>query len=893
MRVEGVVTAYLPSGAFYLTDESGSLYVESSQATRLQPGDRVDVVGFRGIVDTRPALQDAVFRKTGVAPAPIPVRTTPEEALQKMQDRLVSLEARLTAVSLLPHQRVLMLRQGNTLFTAILDDHSASLRPVSLREGSLLRVTGICLVERDISGGQTTAGGVEQTTFKIQLRSPEDVEVLKYPPWLTVDRALSILGILAAAIAGALGWVTILRRRVRGQTEIIRTTLESTADGILVVDSHGRVVTFNQKFVEMWKVPEAVLATRDEHAILGHALGQLKDPGQHLESVRRLYADPEAQTNDLIEFKDGRVFERHSEPQRIGGKSVGRVWGFRDTTERRRFEAELEGAREAAEAASHAKSEFLANMSHEIRTPMNGIIGMTELALGTELDLEQREYLDAVKHCADSLLILINEILDFSKIEVGKLSLEPIDFDLRHRIGQAIKTLAVRAHQKDLELACYVPPELPEYVVGDPTRLGQIILNLVGNAIKFTEKGEVVVRVALEARDANGMSLHFTITDTGIGIPFEKQKLIFEPFTQADASTTRQYGGSGLGLSISARLIGMMGGRIWLESAVGKGSTFHFTARFGVGSGDTSQEPSADPAVLQNMRVLVVDDNATNRQILEKILTHWRMKPAVADGAKAALSLLKQAKEAKTPFGLLIVDRHMPEMDGFMLVEQIRKSPDWAGLVTVMLTSGGQRGDGARCTELAIAAYLIKPVLQSDLLEALFKVFGSRIVAPKRVQLITGETLREDRMPLRVLLAEDNPVNQRLAARLLEKRGHVVVLAEDGARALDALEKQIFDLILMDVQMPVMDGVQATAAIREREKVTGAHIPIIAMTAHAMEGDRQRFLASGMDGYISKPVHSRELFEVIESLLALSTAVASGKIQDEQPAPVGTRLLLE
>jgi CheY-like chemotaxis protein len=311
-----------------------------------------------------------------------------------------------------------------------------------------------------------------------------------------------------------------------------------------------------------------------------------------------------------------------------------------------------------------------------------------------------------------------------------------------------------------------------------------------------------------------------------------------------------------------------------LESEVGRGSIFHFTARFGVGIGEPFQAPSADPALLQNMRVLVVDDNATNRQILEKILTHWRMRPVLADGATAALSLLKQARETKTPFGLMLVDRHMPEIDGFTLVDEIRKSPDGADLVTVMLTSGGQRGDGARCAELAIAAYLIKPVLQADLLGALSKVFGARTAAPEHVPLlITGETLGEDRMPLRVLLAEDNPVNQRLAARLLEKRGHVVVLAEDGARALDALEKQSFDLILMDVQMPVMDGVQATAAIREREKMTGAHIPIIAMTAHAMEGDRQRFLASGMDGYISKPVHSRELFEVIESLVALSGAV--------------------
>ena len=882
VHVQGTVTASIGDQAFYLEDKSGSLYVEASQSTRLQPGARVDVIGFRGIVETRPALQDAVVRQIGLTPAPAPVRTTPEEALKKMQDRLVSLEGRLTAVSLLPHEQVLVLRNGNALFTAVLDNSIGMLLPASLREGSLLRVSGICLMERSVSRAQTPAAGAAQTTFTIQLRSPRDVDVLKYPPWLNGDRALMILAILAAAIAGALSWVSILRRRVRAQTEIIRTTLESTADGILVVNSEGKVATYNQKFVEMWKVPEEILASKDENTILGYTLTQLKDPGQHLERVRQLYADPEAQSNDLIEFKDGRVFERHSEPQRIKGKTVGRVWGFRDITERQRFESELEGAREAAEAASLAKSEFLANMSHEIRTPMNGIIGMTELALGTVLDQEQREYLDAVKNSADSLLGVINEILDFSKIEAGKLSLEPIDFDLRGQLGQAMQTLALRAYQKNLELVCSVPPELPQIISGDPTRLRQVILNLVGNAIKFTEQGEVVVRVELESRDSHTVTLHFTIADTGIGIPLEKQKLIFEPFTQADASTTRRYGGSGLGLSISARLIDLMHGRIWLESEVGKGTTFHFTACFA--HAESRQLPRVDSAVLRNMRVLVVDDNATNLQIFEKILLHWGARPSAVNGARAGLSLLKQAHASNDPFALMILDRHMPEVDGFMLMEQIRQTPELAGLLTVMLTSGGHRGDAARCSELGIAAYLIKPVLQSDLLDALVKVLGSRSQAPEALTLPSGQTLSDGRQVLRVLLAEDNRVNQRLASRLLEKRGHLVVLAEDGARAVEELQKQKFDLVLMDVQMPVMDGVEATAAVRKKEKINGGHIPIIAMTAHAMEGDRERFLESGMDGYVSKPVHSRELFEAIDSLLGLNSAIAEPDSATSAPA---------
>jgi len=658
---------------------------------------------------------------------------------------------------------------------------------------------------------------------------------------------------------------------LRESEERIRLLLDSTAEAIFGTDREGNCTFCNPATLRL-------LGYENADKLLGACIHDLihhtRRDGTHYpveQCVIRmaLNADQALHSDQEVFWRaDGTSFpvELWAHPIWKAGEPVGAVITFLDITIRKRAQAALLEAKEAAEAGSRAKSEFLANMSHEIRTPMNGIIGMTELALDTALTGEQRDYLNLVKSSADGLLHIINDILDFSKIEAGKLELEKAEFRIRDLFKNTLKTLAIRADKRGTEVTVRISPDIPEAVIGDPTRLRQLLVNLVGNSIKFTDHGTIHVNAEREPGAQNEIRLHISVSDTGIGIPKEKQVLIFEAFSQADGSTTRRFGGTGLGLTISRQLAELMGGKIWLDSEPGKGSTFHFTCAFGRGSELISDDGEGAKLIPAGLQVLIVDNNPANHTLLSEMLTNWRMTPAVASTGAAALSALENARAAGRPFSIVLLDGKMPGDEGFQILERIHRNRGLADAVIMMVPLEKQNAEIERCHELGADHIVSKPVSQSDLLDVILSVLGvnaadKTLSAPSHT--VAGALARS----LKVLLAEDNSVNQKLALRLLEKAGHRVTLAASGREAFTAWENQAppgFDVVLMDIQMPEMDGMEATAAIREREKSSGEHVPILAMTAHAMRGDKERCLAAGMDGYISKPISPAALFAEIE-----------------------------
>ncbi len=706
------------------------------------------------------------------------------------------------------------------------------------------------------------------------------------------------------------------RKRAQEELEyeryLMRALLDNLPDCIYFKDDQSRFIRINAALARKFGLDDAAKARGKTDA----QFFSTEDAGQRLNDEKEVMRTgvPIVAKEEVETHPDGHLtwVSTTKLPLRDrSGRVVGTFGVSRDITANKQAEEALRTAMKAAESASRAKSEFLASMSHEIRTPMNGVIGMTELALDTELTREQREYLTMVKVSAESLLTIINDILDFSKIEARKLTLDSVPFALRDHLGDSVKALAVRAQQKGLELACHILADVPDVLLGDPGRLRQILVNLIGNAIKFTEKGEVVVEVRLAAcglaeetaKPQAAVEIHFLVRDTGIGIPPDKQALIFEAFAQADHSTTRKYGGTGLGLSIATQIAQMMGGRIWVESAVGQGSTFHVTARFGLPAEGVIIPVPTRSARLQGLPVLVVDDNATNRRILQDLLTNWHMRPTVVDGGRPALAALREAVQAGEPYPLVLLDGHMPDMDGFMLARRIQSIPALTGATLIMLTSAGLPEDVASCRELGIRAYLMKPVKQSELLDAIVTTLSDANWTPV---LSEDAVPKEPGRPLRILLAEDNTINQKLVVALLSKRGHHITVTSTGREVLAALgivegggwrvegkddpesppstlhppPSTPFDVVLMDVQMPEMDGLEATERIRAWERQRGGHIPIVAMTAYAMKGDREMCISRGTDDYVSKPIQPAEVYAVLSRLTATAAPAPS-----EAPAP--------
>ena len=881
VRTAGIIT-YHNGMTFAIQDgPAGVLASTREDPGPLAPGDRVEVVGYLVPSEPAPRLTYCSFRKLGPGPPWKAARVTAQAVLAAgMNAQMVEVEGTLTASAYKQGRLQLTFEAGNVRFNTELAGEGVAAEP-DMVSGSAWRITGLALLQRDRPGAGFS-------TFRLLLPSDKELVLTHRASALTSSRLRYALGISVALIVMAALGILTLRRRIRIQTAIIRERLEKEAaleqryrdlfenanDVVFSYDLTGRLIAINAAGKRLLGYSTEQFTQLDLMELV--VPEQRESVRQRLEALQSGLAVPPfemeiatAHSRAILEVSDRIV-------KQVDGSLIVEAIA-RDIGQHKQAAAELREAKLLAEASSRAKSEFLANMSHEIRTPMNGVLGMTELVLSTPVTPDQREWLEMVKSSGAALLTILNDILDFSKIEAGKLDIDPVWFCLYDSIFEAIPALAFQAHQKGLELTCEIHPDVPGHVHADPVRIRQILVNLLSNAIKFTDQGEVGLEVTADLREQDQILLHFTVRDTGIGIPVDKQRVIFEPFSQADGSTTRRFGGTGLGLTISSQLASLMHGRIWVESNQGEGSCFHLSIPAGT-MNDSPTLSAAELAGLAGMPVLVVDDNGASRRILCEMLARWEMRPAAAADGKEAFLLLRNAERNQTSFALALIDAAMPGMDGFALTAQIRHDPGLVGPIILLMSPAPRPDDDARCRELGVDTHLTKPVGRTGLWKALRKASGEAVPREDHRPAFTKRQDRQGpRRPLCVLVAEDNLVNQIVAVRLIEKRGHSVVVAANGREALAAIERYDFDLVLMDAQMPEMDGFEATAVIREREKLTGGHLPIIALTAHAMAGDRERCLAAGMDHYLTKPIQPVQLFDAIEEMTSTAPPCATAE----------------
>jgi len=869
--IRGVVLQHVPGRYLFVENASGVVRALSRDSNPLVPGDRVDVVGLPGREGNQYLMRDAVYRRTGSGPAPKPLN--PADGLKldsSVNGRLVTFTGTLLDVKARNENIHLFVQSGLAVHEVVFE---GSLPPPTLAKwepGSLIQVLGLYQL------GYNEYNQPNQ--FTVLLRTPEDLAVLKRPGWWTLRKALFGLGVIGGLLVLGLSWAASLRRRVQQQTEVIRAQLakeanlearhreiiENASDFIFTTDLTGKFTSFNragERITGYARGDALQMNIRDliapEDAVSGAALLSLALAPEQSETAR---------FETRFRTRDNRRVWMETSARLIleDGQAVCLLGVARDISERKEIEDELKRAHAAAEANTRAKSAFLANMSHEIRTPMSGVIGMTNLLLDTSLRPEQREFAEAIHGSAEALLTILNDILDFSKIEAGKLQFESIDFEITVPIDDSLSLLAARAADKKIELASDIAVDLPRHVCGDPGRLRQVLINLIGNAVKFTERGEVVVTVSRESDTPTEVVVRFEVSDTGIGMSEEAKEQLFRPFMQADSSTTRRFGGTGLGLAICKQMVELMGGQIGVRSELGRGSVFWFTARLSKPAKSVSLNALPEIAALKGVRVLGVDDNATNRKILSHTLLGWQIRcDLVASGAEA-LPLLAAAIHAGDPYRVVMLDYAMPEMDGVTLARTIRKHRAYDGMPVLLLTSLDQQFSREELAEIGISRVLIKPIRQSDLLRAILRLLGDSSgweSLPPQTQVVRAPETPVEATDLRIVVAEDNLVNQRIIQMQLKKLGFTADLVASGVELLKAFEHKTYDLVLMDCQMPEMDGYEAARQLRASGRFPD--LRIIAMTANTMQGDREKCLAAGMDDYLSKPARPEVLRETL------------------------------